>query len=238
MKWLFSKLKRTVSIHPLVCLLFLIQSETLSAKSSPETLAQDIFIKQYINAVNANSSKQFKALQHESYNACVNKNNQDFYQLLQSRELKRTIPSNYKVTFQLLSDEKKQTMLNGAKGRGLPYPVTPTHAVELEYQHHEYDFVSIYRYVIYENNQFLFVGSCPTPEMITRFRNIEKNKAEDKRRAKALYEKMSPALLAELIPLLDKGQKIQAWKLYSQQTGESLSTAKMVLENYNNLSSG
>ena len=104
---------------------------------------QSKYIERYINAINTDSLSGLKSLSHPSYLKCITPMNRDFYDDLFRKSLQRQIPTDHKVTFDKLTDLSVDKEVEGAKKRGLPYPVRPTHQMEIDYSKSEYSFVTI-----------------------------------------------------------------------------------------------
>jgi hypothetical protein len=190
---------------------------------------QSEYLERYVDAVNNDHLEKLKSLSHPKFLKCITTENSDYYNDLFRRSLQRHIPKNYKVLMEKLIAESVERDYEGAKKRGLPYPARPTHQLQIDYSKSEYSFVTIVRKLILENGQYYEVSGCPTDDMLIRYRNLKIKKEADQKKAKALFEKLEGSLLDDLKSLLQEGRKIDAWKRYSQGTGESLATAKAVL---------
>lgn len=181
--------------------------------------------------MNSSDLIALKAIKHKTYLGCINDVNADYYQHIFNQSLKRTIPNNYEVSFEALTAEEVSQELKGAEKRGFPYPLAPTHQMQIDYSKSEYSSVAIVRKLLLDNGQYFEVSGCPDSDLLKRFRALELKKKADQHKARELFEKIDPTLLSELTVLLRKGQKIQAWKRYSQVSRQSIGMAKAVLSN-------
>jgi len=202
-----------------------------SGSSSDLPTREDDFIKHYVEAVNLSSLDHLTKLMHPLYLKCIDASSRDYYDNLFTTSIVRSIPKDYKVVFEELTAESVLQDTEGAQKRGLPYPIHPTHQMQIDYSKSEYSFVTIVRKLTLDKGQYYGVSGCPTPEMLNRFRELKVKKEESHKQSKVLFNQLDSKLLIELTSLMKQGQKIQAWKLYSKETGESLSTAKEVLSN-------
>ncbi len=194
------------------------------------TSEQSAYVENYIDAVNSNNKTALTRQTHPKYLACITPDNHDYYDDLYQNALKRTIPANAKVSFEALTIDAVTKETNGAAKIGLPYPVHPSHQMQIDYSRSEYDFVSIIRKLVLEDGKYFEVSGCPSPQILERYRQLKIKKEKDRIEAAALFKKLRGPLLLELTELLQQGQKIAAWKRYSQETGTSIATAKAVLE--------
>lgn|GEM_PF-4585036 len=193
------------------------------------SIEQKEYVLRYVEAVNSADIEKLKSLSHSSYLRCINSKNQDFFEDLFQKSLNRVIPKDYDVSIELLSDESVAKEMEGAKKLGLPYPIRPTHQLQIDYKKSEYSFVTIIRKLTFEAEKYYETSGCPTVEMVEKFREMRTRKEKSRKRAETLFHKLEDPLLSELTQLLKGGQKIAAWKRYSEVTGESLGTAKEVL---------
>ena len=193
------------------------------------TQPQKDFVTRYIQSINSKNENQLKELMHSSFVNCLNESNKDYFSDLFQRTLKYAIPDHYEVSIETLTDDAVVKEMEGAKQLGLPYPVQPTHQLQIDFNKSKYSSVTIVRKLVQEGNQFYEVSGCPTKEMIEKFREVRIKKDEELLRSRKLFEGLKDPLLSELTKLLKEGRKIEAWKKYSEATGESLATAKEVL---------
>ena len=217
-------------------ILFITLTISLSSVAAIEnTLSepQQQYVKSYVKAMNSSDLALLTEITHQSYLNCINSSNEDFYSTIFNRDLAREVPNDYSVTFEKLSESQIQTETTGALKRGLPYPTAPSHQVIIDFQKGESAFVTISRFLVLEDDQYFQVGSCPNAKMLERFREIERRKIAQQKKARTLALNIDAKLLEEITQLLRAGNKLQAWRLYSKKTGESLSMAKLVVANFN-----
>ncbi len=186
---------------------------------------QEKFIKEYVAAVNAKNIIKLKKLVHPKCLACINDENRDYFDDYFTREIEERIPDSYKIV-DIKPIGKDEALL---MPEVFSYPVRPTHWIQIDFEKGAYDSKSILRQVIKLGDTWFMVVPCPTQHAIKRFRKVKIAKEKQKARAKVLYQELKKPLLSELKELYKKGKKIQAWKRYSSETGESLSMAKEVL---------
>ena len=200
--------------------------------SSDSLTAEQIqFITSYVSAVNSNDLERLKKLIHPRYLDCINDSNRDYYDALFTRSIERSIPINHEVTFETLSVEEVLADMEASQKQGFTYPVRPTHQVQIDYAKSEYSFVTVSRKLSLHKGRYYEVSGCPAQKMIDRFREARVRKEESRKRSKVLFNELKGDILMELTVLMKQGKKIQAWKLYSEKTGESIGTAKDVLSN-------
>lgn len=203
----------------------------VASSITPLLEQQRLYIQRYMAAVNSSDLTALKTITHDSYLSCINDENTDYYQYIFNQSLNRIIPNNYKVEFKALTDKEINRELIGAKKHGFPYPIAPTHQIQINYNKAEYSSVGIVRKLVLDNGQYYEVSGCPDSNLLERFRALELKKKADQKKAKQLFQKIKPDLLRELSVLIHKGQKIQAWKRYATVSGQSIGTAKAVLLN-------
>lgn len=201
------------------------------SKTQPLDKLQQEFIELYVAAINSNDLNAFKEITHSAYLNCINEANKDYYSNIFKKTLSRTIPNNYKVIFETLNAKEIVQEVAGAEKRAMPYPIPPSHKIQIDYNKSEYSSVSIIRNLVLDNGQYYQVSGCPGANLLERYRALEIKKKAERKQAKELFLKIEPALLKELTLLIRKGQKVQAWTRYSQATGQSIGTAKAVLSN-------
>jgi hypothetical protein len=192
-------------------------------------IEQSRYIDRYIDAINTDNLSSFKNLVHPSYLECITPDNSDYYGDLFRRSLQRQIPNDYKVVIDKLTGDSIDKEVAGAEKQGLPYPIRPTHQIQIDFSKSEYSFVTIARKLVLDDGQYYEVSGCPSAEMLDRYRKLKIKKEKERIKTKALFENLKGNLLHELTELLKEGRKIDAWKRYSQETGESIGTAKDVL---------
>lgn len=197
----------------------------LSTTAIAVELEQGQFIKEYVAAVNAKDVVKLKRLVHPKCLACINDENGDFYDAYFSNEIEDPIPDNYKIIEIKPIGKDEQLMMSEA----FSYPVRPTHWVQIDFEKGPYDSTSILRQIVKHGDTWLMVMPCPTQQTVKWFRESKIAKEKQKERARVLFQELRDPLLSELKELLKKGMKIQAWKRYSAETGESISMAKEVL---------
>ena len=186
---------------------------------------QEKFIKEYVAAVNAKNIIKLKKLVHPKCLACINDENRDYFDDYFTREIEERIPDSYKIV-DIKPIGKDEALL---MPEVFSYPVRPTHWIQIDFEKGAYASKSVLRQVIKLGDTWFMVVPCPTQQAIKRFRKVKIAKEKQKARAKVLYQELKKPLLSELKELYKKGKKIQAWKRYSSETGESLSMAKEVL---------
>ena len=193
---------------------------TVAAEPGPEKL-----IKEYVAAVNAKDIIKLKKLVHPKCLACINDENRDYFDDYFTGEIEERIPGSYKIV------DIKPIGKDGAllMPEVFSYPVRPTHWIQIDFEKGAYDSKSILRQIIKLGDTWFMVVPCPTQQAVKQFREVKIAKEKQKARAKVLYQELKKPLLSELKELYRKGKKIQAWKRYSSETGESLSMAKEVL---------
>ncbi|UCD89057.1 MAG: hypothetical protein JSW04_11515 [Desulfobacterales bacterium] len=190
---------------------------------------QQGYVTRYVEAINADDLSKLKVLMHSSYLNCINSTNQDYFDTMFQKSLKYDIPQDYTVSIEPLADESVAKEMAGFKQWGLPYPSRPTHQLQIDFNKSEYSSVAIVRKLILEDGKYYEISGCPTREMVKKFRKMNIKKEKERKRAEGLFRKLKDPLLSELTQLLKEGRKIDAWKRYSEVTGESLATAKAVL---------
>jgi hypothetical protein len=186
---------------------------------------QEQFISEYVAAINAKDVGKLKRLVHPKCLACITDENRDYYEDYFSHEIKEHIPDDYKIS-NIKPIGKDEPLL---MSEAFSYPVRPTHWVQIDFQKGPYDSTSILRQIIKFNDTWFMVVPCPTSSTVKQFRGAKIAREKQKERAKDLFKELHDPLLSELKELLKEGKKIQAWKKYSAETGESLSMAKEVL---------
>jgi len=215
--------------------LIIFTCSSVMANQNLEALSesQRKFVEQYVQAINANEVMKLKGLMHLHYLDCIDSSNQDYYDGIFQKLLAYDIPSDYVISIEPLLEENIKKEMEAVKQWGLPYPVQPTHQLQIDFDKNKYSSVTIVRKLVQEETNYYEVGGCPSQEMVVKFREMKQKKEEAKIRAKELYQKIDKPLQNELTQLLKDGRKIDAWKKYSEVTGESLATAKEVLSHIN-----
>lgn len=209
--------------------LFIFLSFSEASSLNKLTSIQKNYVLNYIQSVNSNDLKSLKELTHKSYLNCITSENMDYYDTLFQKTLSRTISKDFKVNIEVLTNEKREKEFNGAQKRGIPYPIKPTHILQIDYSKGEYSYVTIIRNLVFENNKYYEISGCPNDKMIKKYREIIIKNAQNRKKARKLFLELKEPFLSELTLLLKDGQKIKAWKKYSEVTGETLSMSKDVL---------
>ena len=218
-------------------LVFLLWVNSFASGSLKDlTPAQKNYVARYVQAINSKNKQQLKELMHPSYLNCMNNSNQDYYEDIIQRTLKYNIPDNYEVSVEVLSGDaiikEEDAILKGVEGAkqgDLSYPIKPTHQLQIDFSTGKYSSTTIVRKLVQEGDNFYEVSVCPSMAMIEKFREMKIKKAAEQLRAKKLFQELKDPLLSELTKLIKEGKKIDAWKKYSEVTGEILATAKEVL---------
>lgn len=193
------------------------------------TPTQKNYIMRYVEAVNLKDENQLKALMNPGYLNCMNDSNKDYFEDVFQRSLKYDIPEGYKASIVPLLEEDVLKEVEGAKQRGLSYPVNPTHQLQLDFNKGEYSSVTIIRKLTQEGDFLYEVSGCPSTQAVAKFREVKIKKDAEHLRAKQLFQELKDPFLSELMSLFKEGREIDAWKKYSEATGETLATAKEVL---------
>lgn len=193
------------------------------------TLAQKNYVERYVQVLNSKDEHQLKALMHPSYLKCINGANKYYFEDVFQRSLKYNIPEEYKVSVAPLKEEEVSEEIAGAQQSGLSYPVKPTHQLQIDFNKSKYSSVTIVIKLVQEEDSFYEVLGCPSAEAVTKFREVKLKKDAEQLRAKELFRELKDPLFSELTSLLNEGREIDAWKKYSEMTGEPLAVAKKVL---------
>ncbi len=186
---------------------------------------QEQFIGKYVAAINAKDIVALKELVHPECLACINDENRDYYDEYFSGEIKGHIPDNYKILDIKPIDKDEPLLMSDM----FSYPVRPAYWAQIDFEIEPYNSKSILRQVVKSENTWFMVLPCPKPETVKKFREMRIAKEKQKERAGLLIQELKDPLLSELKDILKEGRKIQAWKRYSAETGESISMAKEVL---------
>jgi hypothetical protein len=186
--------------------------------------AQKVFVERFITSINTDDLNGRKALLHPQCLARITGENQAFYANTFSRQLKQNIPDSYKVSIKTIAPDQELIF-----SRMFIYPVRPTHLIQIDYETGQNQGRSIMLQIKEENGQYFEVLGCPKAGLAGMSHKAKIAKEKDKERAKALFLELKDPLLSEIKALLKQGRKIQAWKRYSAETGESLSMAKEVV---------
>ncbi len=203
---------------------------------SPMALANEAAFKEYfdkyVEAVNSSNQSAFEKLLHPSFFSCLNDANQTFFADRFKKDLERHIPEEHKLNLEAMEPGAIQREVRGAEAFGLPYTVPPTHTMTIDYNKSEYSFVTIQRKLSLQDGTFYEVTSCPSAEILERHAQLKIKKEKRRLEALKLFEelKQNNSLYEKLSDLMHKGQKIQAYKLYSAETGQDIAMAKEVLE--------
>ncbi|CDT33671.1 exported hypothetical protein [Vibrio coralliirubri] len=211
----------------LLCSLALVSPFTLAEQLAQE---EQKYVDRYVTAVNSKNLSALKSLSHPSYLNCISDENQDFFDSLFQKDLERNIPPDYKVSFSKLTVDNAKTEREGASKIGLPYPVLPTHDMQIDFAKSEYSFVTIHRKLILESGEFYQVGGCPEVHILERYRVMQKRRKEDLLTAKKLLGELTEEQRSRFTILLTEGKRIEAWKGYSKEANISIGMAKLVLE--------
>ena len=221
-------MRKVVFLLEFVLVLFL-SVDSFAGNLKDLTTAQKNYVERYVQVINSKNENQLRELMHPRYLNCIDNSNQDYFTDVFQRTLKYDIPKNYKVSVEVLSEEAALKEMDGAKQWGLPYPIKPTHQLQIDFNKDEYSSVTIIRKLVQEGDLYYEVSGCPSKEMVEKFREMQIKKEAEQSRAKKLFQELKDPLLSELTKLLKEERKIDAWKKYSEVTGETLATSKEVL---------
>lgn len=186
---------------------------------------QEQFIKKYVTAINTKDIVALKELVHPECLACINDENRDYYDEYFSGEIKGHIPDNYKI-LDIKPIDRDEPLLMSVM---FSYPVRPAYWVQIAFETKPNSSRSVLRQVVESDGTWYMVLPCPKPEAVKKFKEMKISKEKQKERAKLLFQELKGPLLSELKDMLEEGSKIQVWKKYSAETGESISMAKEVL---------
>lgn len=193
------------------------------------TPTQKNYVVRYVQAINSKDENQLKALMHPGYLSCINDSNKDYFEDAFQRSLRNDIPEDYKGSVVPLEEEDILKEVDGAQQLGLSYPVKPTHQLQIDFNESEYSSVTIIRKLVQEGDSFYETLGCPSAEAVAKFREIKLKKDADHLRAKELFYELKDPLFSELTNLINEGREMEAWRKYSEATGETLAMAKEVL---------
>ena len=215
MRWRFSLTTLVLPLSlPLIC------HAQVGSADQPERLA-----KLFVDAVNSKSVERRVALLHPKSQACVNAQTQPYYDWIFSRQLKYVIPEKYKVATKPLAG--KGPLPSDGKS---DYPLRPSHQLQIDFDAGPYSAISIVMLIVRDGGRWYEVLPCPRPDAIAGMRAIEAKRAEQERKVKSLVAKLADPLRAEIIALARQGRRIDAIKRYQDASGESLTTAKDVVD--------
>lgn len=186
---------------------------------------QKLFSEKYIQSVNSDDLNKLKSLIHPKCLAYITEENKDYFDEFFSRRLGYDIPKDYESFVRPYDPKEKEPFADIFID-----VVTPTYYIQISYNPDQYTQNSILMSVIKQDDQYFEVIPCPTSEGIKKFREAKIEKQKREKRVKALLSELKDPLLSEIKDLLNQGKKIQAIKRYRNETGESLSIAKEVIE--------
>lgn len=185
---------------------------------------QKLFVEEYVKAVNSDNPDKLKSLIHPKSLSCITEENKEFFDDQFSDQLKKDIPLDRDVYVKEVNPDDKLPFTGY-----FSYPAHPTHLIQINYEVRKNEGMSLMIFVVNQNNQYSKVLPCPKPEFMKKYREEKIQKENRKIRSKELILKLKDPLLSELKKLLSQGNEIQAIKKYSAETGESLATAKDVV---------
>ena len=182
------------------------------------------FVSNYVDAVDRNDLDALKSLILPESLKQITKDNEDYFDYMFHNDLKESIPADYKLSVERITDEEAAVFTDT-----FDYTVPPTHLMIIEFDASETRAVTIIRQIVQQNGARRLVLPAPKAEMLTAFRQRRvKEKAEEKK-AYEQYMKLDEVFKFELETVLDHGDRVGAYKLYSERTGADMGLARMVV---------
>ena len=211
--------------------LLLLGFVTVSANARAEELAPPVkaFVNGYRQALHAKNQDQRRALMHPDYRRCMEGDAREYFEDLFRRECGHEIPEAYEVSLTPLSKEEVARQMKSSRAMGMPYPAEPTHRLQLDFKTGPYASVTMLRYLVVAGDQVSEVSGCPGPPLLAKFRDLKVRKEQEWKRAVTLAGQVKDPLRSQLLTLIKEGRSVEAMKIYSESSGETLSTAKDVV---------
>jgi hypothetical protein len=182
------------------------------------------FAAAFVSAVNADDEEQLRALVHRKCLAQITEQNEDFYTEVFLQDLISQVPEDYGIDVTPIGMEDQLLL-----GDQFDYPVRPTHDLRIDFAVNEEYGASIAQQLAPEGDHWAIVIPCPSADTLAAMRESGALVEDHRARAEELIKELKEPLLGELKELLGQGRTVEAYRRYSEATGEVLITAKSVL---------
>jgi hypothetical protein len=186
-----------------------------------------MFVQDLVAAINSKSPDRRKALLHPKSLRCATEASDSFQDQMFSRQAKRGIPTNYKWTVTPIPRDQPPMFADK-----FDYPIRPTHLLQIDYATGPTSSTTIALQLVYDANQWREVTACPKAETIEAAREAKKILAKQAAKVQALVAGAPPSLKSTVLKLLKDGRRVEAVMYYASETGEDITTAKAVIEQF------
>ena len=216
------------------CLVFASGINSQSAAATDKDL-QTALATSYVAAKQSKDTAKLLALLHPKVRACMNNANRDYFNYLLMQDLD-SFPHGkiLKISVVPVAKDALPMVQNFFPAEMFPYPVQPTHDVQLDIevpaQSATLNSFTALIEVAADNGIWYWVTACPTDKGFEYVRKGMEQAAQQKAQARKLASEIKEPLLSELKSLLATGDRIGAIKKYRETTNTDLTTAHGVIE--------
>ena len=209
----------------------------LSAQSAPtsDKEFQTALATSYVAAKQSKDTAKLLALLHPKVRACLNGTNRDYFEMLFTRDLS-SFPHGkiLRISVTPVAADAFPMVQNVFPAEMFPYPVKPTHDVQLDIEvpaeSNTLNSFTAFVEVAAENGKWYWVTACPTDKGLEFVRQSMEKANQQKTEARKLAAEIKDPLRFELKALLASGNRIGAIKKYREATNTDLTTAHTVIE--------
>ena len=183
------------------------------------------FVQSLVDAINSKSLDRRKALLAPLSRVCASGDSEPFYNWTVTRQARRPIPAGYKWKISAIPPDQPLMFADR-----FDYPVRPSHLLQLDFETGQNSATTMLVMLVRDAGQWREVVACPKPETIAAARVAEQQRAKHEDRVRALAASAPADLKDAVVKLIKEGRRVEAFKRYSEVTGEDLATSKDVVE--------
>ena len=186
---------------------------------TPESFADEL-----VKAIRSKKPELRQAVLHEKSRACINSQTQPYFDWIFTRQFRYAIPEEYKVSTHPLSKPVGSSLDKS------PYPVVPTHQVQIDFLTGPYRSTTIVVLAGKDGGNWREILPCPSSEAVAGAQRSSAETERQNRRIDRLAAQVAEPLRSEIIAMARAGRRIDAIRKYAAATGEDLVIARGVVE--------
>jgi hypothetical protein len=183
------------------------------------------FAPRLVAAINGKDLERRRALMHPRTLACVTPQTRPYFEEMLASQFRHTIPASHRVRAETVAADRPLSF-----GKGVEFPLRPTHEVHIDYETGPHKSTTIIAFVAYTKAGWREVGVCMKPEIVPRLQAAKEAREKQEKRVQWLAANMPQDLRADVLRLVAAGRKIDAIREFQNASGEDLSTARSVVE--------
>ena len=219
-----------------LCSLTLVTADCSSRSAPADVASVDVrsqqvsFVKDYMAARHSKDAARIYNLIHPGVRACMTGQNKAYFDFVINHMLHDAPSGNYtKLTIKPVTPKTPPVLWAFVPAKWFPYPVRPTHDIQIDYQNGPTSFESDIIEVAPSGGSWYLVEACPNEQGLRFMRESQAQGARQEAQAKKLASEVRDPLLSQIKALLAQHHKIEAIKAYQKATGTDLTTADSVI---------